>query len=177
MRTRLSNTINPLCMIMMSVAFFGCAPEGEEINTKPNIGSFNPPQSIPAQAYMNLVPNDPGHGGSQPEAQETSDDTNGQGSTESTDPLKLHTNTPNPFNPATKFSFSVPKDGSSVVLAIHSVDGRRTRQLVDTILPGGEHSITWRGRDDDGRKLPSGVYFACLQAGGEVRVRKVVMVQ
>lgn len=91
--------------------------------------------------------------------------------------LALGQNYPNPFNPATEIRFALPDDGGFVALTITGVDGRHVRRLVSADLPGGEHTVTWRGRDDNGRELPSGVYFVVLRSGGEVRVNKLVMVQ
>ncbi len=104
-------------------------------------------------------------------------DATGTDTTEDAAPLALLGNTPNPFNPATELSFEVPSGGGEVTLAIYGLDGRRARQLVAAELTAGEHSVTWYGRDDSGRKLPSGVYFASLRSGDEVRVQKLVMVQ
>jgi len=90
--------------------------------------------------------------------------------------LTLHRNVPNPFNPSTKIRFSLPTEGR-VILDIHGIDGRRVRRLLDTDLPEGLHTLTWQGRDDEGKRLPSGVYFAMLRSASETRIKKMVMVQ
>jgi hypothetical protein len=84
---------------------------------------------------------------------------------------------PNPFNPLTELSFTLPAGGARVILAVHGVDGREVCRLVDAHLPAGDHHHAWRGRDDAGRPLPSGVYFVLLHAGEQVVVRKVVVVK
>lgn len=84
---------------------------------------------------------------------------------------------PNPLNPATTLTFVVPAGGGSVMLTIHSLDGRRACRLISTELPAGSHAVNWRGQDDTGRTLPSGVYFACLRRGDLVQVRKLTIVQ
>ena len=70
---------------------------------------------------------------------------------------------PNPFNPITEIRFVSPTAGA-VNLAIHDVAGRRVRTLLSTDLPAGEHSAKWDGRDDGGRPLPSGTYYAVVRA-------------
>jgi hypothetical protein len=35
----------------------------------------------------------------------------------------------------------------------------------------------WSGRDDRGREVPSGVYFARLEAGEETAVHKMVLLK
>jgi hypothetical protein len=85
--------------------------------------------------------------------------------------------TPNPLNPATTLTFIVPPGGGSVVLTIYGVDGRRACRLVAANLAAGAHAVVWRGRDDTGRTLPSGVYFACLRTRELVQVSKLTIVQ
>lgn len=84
---------------------------------------------------------------------------------------------PNPLNAATALTIVVPPGGGTVLLTIHSVDGRRACRLVDADLEAGPHKFVWRGRDDTGRTLPSGVYFACLRRGALVQVTKLTIVQ
>jgi len=84
---------------------------------------------------------------------------------------------PNPFNPTVVLTFTVPAESKSVSLTIHGVDGRLVCRLLAIQLNEGEHSIAWRGRDDEGRRLPSGVYFARLHAGGDITMRKMLLVQ
>ena len=95
---------------------------------------------------------------------------------ESASPLTL-TVSPNPLNPATTLTMVVPTGGGSVLLTIHSVDGRCACRLVTTEMTAGVHAVVWRGQDDTGRTLPSGVYFACLRVGAMTRVKKLTIVQ
>jgi len=85
-------------------------------------------------------------------------------------------NSPNPFNPATVFDFSIPQD-APVSLLIYSLDGRRVRGLVQEHLGAGTHHVRWDGQDDGGRRVSSGVYFARLEAGNISQTRKVVMLK
>lgn len=68
---------------------------------------------------------------------------------------------PNPFNPSTVIAFAVA-DGGPVELTIYGLDGRRVATLVDESLAAGRHEATWRGQDDTGRRVASGVYLARL---------------
>jgi len=85
-------------------------------------------------------------------------------------------NSPNPFNPATVFDFSIPQDGH-VSLAIYSLAGRKVRSLVQSSMTAGGHSVRWNGLDDSGQRVASGVYFGRLEVGGVSEVRKVVMLK
>jgi hypothetical protein len=90
--------------------------------------------------------------------------------------LRLHQNSPNPFNPETTLSFSLPADGQ-VELAVYDVSGRKVATLVDATLEGGPHAVTWRGLDDQGRRVASGVYFFRLHRAGEILSRKGVLMK
>ena len=72
---------------------------------------------------------------------------------------------PNPFNPATEIRFELP-DTAPVTLDIFDSRGRHVRRLVDATLPAGRHTPVWRGTDDAGQRVASGVYHARVRAGG-----------
>ena len=63
---------------------------------------------------------------------------------------------PNPFNPATKLSFSIPEAGA-VKLTVHDASGRLVATLVDGPLGAGPHGVEWRPET-----AASGVYLARL---------------
>ncbi|MGD9548255.1 MAG: FG-GAP-like repeat-containing protein [Candidatus Krumholzibacteriia bacterium] len=89
---------------------------------------------------------------------------------------RLHPGSPNPFNPSTTIRFELRKSGP-VSLEIYDVAGRSLKTLVSGDLTAGPHSMIWRGDDRDGRTLPSGVYFARLQADGTTRTTKLMMMK
>jgi subtilisin family serine protease len=88
----------------------------------------------------------------------------------------LRQNQPNPFNPATTITFSLPRD-AEVDLAVFGVDGRRVATLAGDLMSAGEHTVTWRGRDESGRRVASGAYFYRLIADGQLQVKRMVMVK
>lgn len=91
-------------------------------------------------------------------------------------PVALHANYPNPFNPSTTFSFSLLY-ADRVELAVYDAQGKRVRTLIDGVVPGGDTQVTWNGRDDEGRSLPSGTYFYRLRAAGLVYGRPATLVK
>jgi len=99
----------------------------------------------------------------------------GQG-TEPVSAVRLEPARPNPFNPTTTIEFSLPAAGRAS-LAIYNVAGRRVVVLAEGHHEAGPHRIVWNGTDDSGHALPSGVYFARFEGGGEVATRKMVMVK
>lgn len=66
---------------------------------------------------------------------------------------------PNPFNPSTTLHFRLPRDGA-VTVSVHDAAGRLVRTLLQGDLGAGPHELVFDGRDDGGRALASGVYFA-----------------
>jgi hypothetical protein len=83
---------------------------------------------------------------------------------------------PNPFNPQTTIHFSLPASGHAD-LRLYDVQGRLVRTLVDGTRPAGANQARWDGRDDRGRSVASGTYFARLQAAGQQSVESLVLVR
>lgn len=91
----------------------------------------------------------------------------------------LVANYPNPFNPRTSIRFTLPAgaEGASVRLSVYDVSGRLVSRLLDDRLGAGEHSVDWSGRDDTGREVSAGVYYARLTWAGESRTRPMVLLK
>jgi subtilisin family serine protease len=83
---------------------------------------------------------------------------------------------PNPFNPSTTIRFNLPERGRAR-LRIFDVAGREiwSRELSPN-APGWQH-VTWDGRNDDGRNVASGIYFAHVIQGAQYAACKLVLVQ
>jgi len=83
----------------------------------------------------------------------------------------LYPNYPNPFNPTTKISFSIPQK-SQIKLKVFDVLGREVANLADGVYEAGKHEITF-----DASKLPSGVYFYNLTTGNNSISKKMLLVK
>lgn len=82
---------------------------------------------------------------------------------------------PNPASARTELAFYLRAE-TSVDLAIYDVQGRSVRALATgAVLPAGRHALTWDGRDDQGRRLAAGVYYANLRAGNDWRTQEVTL--
>ncbi len=88
----------------------------------------------------------------------------------------LKPNHPNPFNPATTISYDLPQ-AVEVKLEIFDVLGRRVRTLVQQRQPAGRYTITWNGRNEQGRQVASGVFIYKLSAGDFVQSRRMAFVR
>ncbi len=88
----------------------------------------------------------------------------------------LRQNHPNPFNPATTFSFDLHHPGEAELVVL-DVRGRKVRTLVDGTCPAGTTRVQWDGTDDSGRSLPSGTYLYRLRAAGLQYTKAATLVQ
>ena len=88
------------------------------------------------------------------------------------DHVTLKQNIPNPFNIDTRILFSIDISGF-VFLEILDFTGREVRTLVLNNLDPGDHSIIWKGENNQGSILSSGVYFYRLSHSQDSRARYI----
>ena len=82
------------------------------------------------------------------------------------DKAALLANYPNPFNSFTRIPFVLPVE-ADYALAIYGVDGQLVRQLTSG-RGMGRYLAGWDGRNDEGRPVASGVYWARLRVGSQL---------
>jgi photosystem II stability/assembly factor-like uncharacterized protein len=87
--------------------------------------------------------------------------------------IELAAPAPNPGGGPVRLAFTLPRAGEAR-LTLHDVAGRAVAELWSGTAAAGSHEVTWSGRDVAGRPVPAGVYFARLEAGGEVRTAKIL---
>ncbi len=88
----------------------------------------------------------------------------------------LHQNYPNPFNPETRIQFDL-KATAKVELAIYDLTGKRVRTLISETMSAGRYSVSWDGRNEQGKLMPSGIYFYRLKTGDQIQTRRMVFLQ
>ena len=88
----------------------------------------------------------------------------------------LSQNYPNPFNPTTTISFEIPND-AHVSLEIYNVRGQMVKRLLNTHKAIGKHSVTWDGKDEQGRDCSSGIYYYRLKSNGVIHTQKMLMLK
>lgn len=90
---------------------------------------------------------------------------------------ELLQNYPNPFNPTTKIQFSIPKQ-SSVDLAIYDIHGRLVRTLVaGQEFSQGSYHVDWDGKNNNGDRVATGIYFSRIQAGNYSATKKMTLLK
>jgi len=78
---------------------------------------------------------------------------------------------PNPFNPVTTISFSLPFEAETNI-AVYNMQGREVFTLIDANMEAGYHSVQWNADAQ-----ASGVYFVKMVAGEYVSTQKLMLVK
>lgn len=96
---------------------------------------------------------------------------------------ELYSNYPNPFyNSAntrgngTTISYSL-KNKSKVSLNIYNILGQKIKTLVNSEQKSGNHKIVWNGKDNNNRKVSSGIYFYRLENEGKSLTKKMLILK
>lgn len=84
---------------------------------------------------------------------------------------KLEQNFPNPFNPTTTISFSIPSS-SFVKLSVFDIAGREVSTLLNEKLSAGSFEYNFNASE-----LPSGVYFYKLSTNEFSEVKRMMLVK
>ncbi len=91
---------------------------------------------------------------------------------------------PNPFNPITTISFTIPQNNAETLrvgnpdkigaasLMVYDITGRLVETLVNEKLEPGQHAVKW-----DATGFSSGVYFSRLTRGNQHSVRKLILLK
>ncbi len=81
-------------------------------------------------------------------------------------------NYPNPFNPSTTISFSLP-NRSLVHLTIYDALGQKVTTLLSgQAMVAGNHSVIWNAE-----RFASGVYFCRMEVGSYTATRKILLMK
>lgn len=84
---------------------------------------------------------------------------------------------PSPFTTSANISYQVGRDASEVELVIYNMVGQTVYSRNIGTKDPGEYQTSWNGCDDQGRRLPTGVYFANLRIGHNSFMRKLTLLR
>jgi len=85
--------------------------------------------------------------------------------------FNLGANYPNPFNPSTTISFSIPARASTS-LVVYDILGNEITTLINEEREGGNYTISFDASD-----LTSGIYFYRLTSGGISQSKKMLLIK
>ena len=94
---------------------------------------------------------------------------------------KLLPNYPNPFNPETWIPYQL-SESADVTVQIYDIRGHLIRTIDVGHKPMGyyltrEKAVYWDGRNKDGERISSGVYFYTLSTDTYTQTRRMVIVK
>jgi len=90
--------------------------------------------------------------------------------------LTLSKNYPNPFNPVTNIKYKLVNPGK-VKINVYNVLGEKVKTLVNTSKTRGSHITQWKGTNEAGQKVSSGIYFYQIKAGNKSKIRKMMLMK
>ncbi|MCD4791554.1 MAG: agmatine deiminase family protein, partial [Bacteroidales bacterium] len=85
-------------------------------------------------------------------------------------------NYPNPFSNQTFIEIILP-ERTSVLLEIYNYNGQKVRTLNSKELNAGLFQFTWKGTNDNGNRVKSGVYFYKLSTGNFEQINKLILLE
>ena len=88
--------------------------------------------------------------------------------------LSLALRSTSPTRTGATLAYALPHTGRTA-LALYDAAGRRVRTLLVGMASAGRRTVEWDLRDDAGRAVGAGLYFAELAASGERRTLKLVV--
>ncbi len=91
----------------------------------------------------------------------------------------LNQNYPNPFNPETTIEFAVGSGSANrqVRLIIYNLLGEKIATIINEPLAAGKYTYKWRGTNQDGETVASGIYFYRLTVGDQSQTKKMVLLK
>jgi len=83
---------------------------------------------------------------------------------------------PNPFNPSTSISLSVPNN-SNLILNVFDIRGRLINSLYDGSIDQGSYTFKWDGQNMKGQMVPAGMYICRAESSGSVVTKKITLLK
>ena len=92
------------------------------------------------------------------------------------DEFVLAQNYPNPFNPNTNIDFSLSEE-SNVKLSVYDLSGKLIKEIINTPMREGNHSLIWDGKDANGLGVGAGVYIYNLSTDKFEQSKKMILLK
>ena len=88
----------------------------------------------------------------------------------------LHQAYPNPFNPVATIRFDVPQ-AASVDIRVYNLIGQHVATLTSQLYNAGYHQVQWRGINNLGRPVGTGMYIYQMRSRGFVKSEKMILMK
>ena len=83
---------------------------------------------------------------------------------------------PNPFNPQVTVEYEIRASGQ-VGIHIRDLKGKHIKTINKIFQTKGRYDVNWRGDNDYGEKVPSGLYFLSIKAGNTIKTAKILLLE
>ena len=90
--------------------------------------------------------------------------------------ITLSQNYPNPFNAGTSMEVTLERP-TAISIRLYNSLGHPVVTLQSGMMPAGQHTLSWDGKDASGLEAPSGVYWCRLSTGTHQITRKMLLLQ
>lgn len=88
----------------------------------------------------------------------------------------LDQNYPNPFNPTTTIKYGLPKNGT-VKIVVYDALGHIVKVLLDSYQSAGNHQVIWNGKNEQNKKISTGIYYYKINAANFTQFRKMLLIK
>ena len=85
--------------------------------------------------------------------------------------FELYSCYPNPFNPVTTISYSIPKS-DDVEISVYNIDGTLENQLFNGYQTVGNYNFNWNAE-----LKSSGIYIVKVRLGDRIKTQKVLLLK
>jgi hypothetical protein len=92
----------------------------------------------------------------------------------STREYALYQNDPNPFGSETRIAYTIPTS-TEVRLTVYNIAGQVVVHLVNQEQEAGHYTVSWNGRTDHDKSVPSGMYFYRLETRDFKATKKMIV--
>lgn len=86
----------------------------------------------------------------------------------------LFGNYPNPFNPSTVISYSLP-ERTNLKIVVRDILGSEVAEIFNGVAQPGINQVEWNGTNSQGHTVNSGVYFYTIEMGSKVVSGKMIL--
>lgn len=84
---------------------------------------------------------------------------------------------PNPFTEQSVIQYEIASLEGGASLVIYDISGRVVRSFDLAPERPGRYEVAWNGRNGNGQRVASGVYFCAFEAGGKRDTRSIVLLR
>jgi hypothetical protein len=160
--------------VSVGAAWLSAAPTSGQIavgETADVIITYDATTLSPGSHVNTVTVGDPHHGGIDVVVTLTVQTATSVGPEPVPEAYDLKQNFPNPFNPGTRITYSIPSR-QFVSLKVYNLLGQEVAALVSKEQSAGPYTVAW-----DASTLPTGVFLYRLQAGSFVTVKRMLLLK